>query len=96
MKGAQPVVEPRPQDQALGTSVSFAYRGATQINAAEGLVDALTLDPYGDGADPTFFDGADWKPTIAQIDGARFFQVRIDFVANSDTGSGRGPSAILG
>lgn len=81
-----PVVEPRPQNQPLGTSVSFRYRGATQIVNPDGLVDALTLDAYGDGANPTFFNGANWKPTIAQINGARFFQVRIDFVANSDTG----------
>lgn len=49
---AQPVLEPRPDDQPLGTSVVLAFRGAADFAAGKKIVDAQTLDAYGDERPP--------------------------------------------
>lgn len=45
---AQPVLEPRPDDQPLGTSVVLAFRGAAGFAPGKKIVDAQILDVYGD------------------------------------------------
>lgn len=83
---AASVIEPRPEDLPLGTQVVIEWRGASVIGNADGLVDATTLDAYGDGALPTFVNGADWKASPAEIQNARYFQVRVTFISNTETG----------
>lgn len=87
-----PVVEPRPTDQPEGTQVNLDFRGATAVTNVPLTTDALTLDAYGNrltttpGADPTFFNGdATWKNNITSLNTARYFQVRITFIANAET-----------
>jgi hypothetical protein len=50
---AQPVLEPRPDDQPLGTSVVIAFRGAAEFAPGKKIVDAQLLDAYGDEKAPT-------------------------------------------
>lgn len=104
-----PVVEPRPSDQPQGTSVDFAYRGATVVPATPGIgLDATLLNMYGDprppivtppqttgGAAPTFL-GADsrWKTALSEVNGAKYFQVRISFLSNAETGLSPAISAL--
>lgn len=45
---AAPVLEPRPDDQPLGTSVVLAFRGAAEFAPGKKIVDAQALDAYGD------------------------------------------------
>ncbi|HPF14015.1 MAG TPA: Ig-like domain-containing protein [Planctomycetota bacterium] len=120
---AAPVLEPRAQDQPNGTSISLDFRGASNItnhpdatgNLMNGttpirqmaLVDASTLDIYGDYYSPpvppanplphrtnranlnifslagssSIGDGA-WVSNITEINGARFYQIRITFRSN--------------
>jgi hypothetical protein len=84
-----PVVEPAAGDQPAGTQVELAFRGAT--NAIPFVQsDASILDAYGDstvvGA-VTYLNGdAGWKSDPAELDGARFLQVRASFVSNAATG----------
>ncbi|MFN0008147.1 MAG: Ig-like domain-containing protein [Planctomycetota bacterium] len=86
---APPIVEPAPADQPAGAQVELAFRGA---NAAIALVqrDASTLDPYGDSLVPaavTYLNGdPTWKASPAQMNGAKFVQVRMSFVSNAATG----------
>lgn len=80
-----PVIEPRPEDLPQGTSLTVDYRGASQVTGNV-LFDAEAgLDAYGNGGNVTFFGGNGWKSSIAQIDGARFFQMRFTFVSNTET-----------
>jgi len=83
-----PVVEPRNEDQPLGTQIVLAYRGAGSVTAGAAS-DATKLDLYGEATDGsliTFQNGdASWKSSLSQLQGARWFQVRVTFVANSHT-----------
>jgi hypothetical protein len=51
---AEPVLEPRPDDQPAGTSVVLAFRGAAAFVVGKSIIDAQALDPYGDepGSNP--------------------------------------------
>jgi len=87
------LVEPAPEAQPTGTSVVLAFRGATNITAGNlGLTNALALEFYGDlpGATPntgiTFLNNdATWKTTLDQLNGARFYQVRMSLIGNAAT-----------
>jgi len=94
-----PVVEPLPSQQPTGTQIVFAYRGATSVasggdpnlailNNADGAV----LDWYGGPIDigtngsAAYSNGDEiWKPSIAQINGSKLFQVRMTFISNAAT-----------
>ena len=106
-KYAQPVVEPRPNEQPSGTQVILAYRGATQVQApttGTGVLDNIltnpgNLDAYGQPIGTTgtvtFLNGlSTWRSSISQIDGARFFQFRITFIANLETNLTASVSAL--
>jgi hypothetical protein len=92
-----PVIEPRVFDQPSGTQLNLAYRGATQV-VNQGLrTDADKLDAYGDPKwvpppmqqvpNAVFFENdPSWKSSLADLQGARFFQVRISFISNTQTG----------
>jgi len=86
-------------DQPVGTHVALAYRGASSVLPSDttGGGNAANIGAYGDPGptaqnpgvaiqaqlvDPT---GA-FASSIAAIDGARFFQVRMTFVSNPETG----------
>jgi len=76
-----------------GTGVQLAFRGAVQVLDTSGAaLDAGNYDPYGDpngpgggfsvaylNQDPT------WKSTLAELDGARWIQVRITLTANAES-----------
>jgi len=47
-KYGQPVMEPRPEEQPLGTHIELAFRGADVGSTGEALTNARTLDGYGD------------------------------------------------
>jgi hypothetical protein len=116
-------VEPRAQDQPQGTSLEFAFRGATAIDVNLGDIEdagfectsiATQLDAYGDhypevpsecdgsinhnetdiltGAQQVnlpvgFLNGDDsWFDDVTAIDGAQYYQVRVTFISNTDTG----------
>ena len=91
---APPVLEHRPGGSPGGTSVVLAFRGATAIAGQNPsiLADAGDLDPYGEALFPNFgvpaFTNGDgsWQDDIAQIDGSRYFQVRLTFISNAETG----------
>lgn len=94
-----PVVEPLPTDQPAGTQIVFAYRGATTVavggdpnlailNSADGSV----MNWYGgplsaatNGSAAYTNGDQTWKPNISQINGSKFFQVRMTFIANAAT-----------
>jgi hypothetical protein len=130
----EPVVEPRPENQPNGTSITFEFRGASSMAAhgpitegaatPDGTVEtdefwclqaANRLDPYGDAYDPDrnistcdgspnfntlAFDGLPqvnlpvtflnsdntWKDLASEIDGATYYQVRVNFTSNAETG----------
>ncbi len=130
------VMEPRPEDQPVGTSIEVDYRGASSIglhpvaggNVLDELgdpivqiarVDASALDVYGDFYPPRVGTGpwplhnaplsnsgivdlnggaslADesWTSDIAEINGARFYQVRLTFKSNIQTGQSPRLSAL--
>jgi hypothetical protein len=111
-----PVVEPRPDDQPLGTSVVLAYRGASAIASGSAAAsDALSLDAYGDEPAPgtsavygalafknpsiafpsvAGIEDASWRDEIAQVDGLRYFQVRVSFINNAASGKSPELSAL--
>lgn len=96
-----PVVEPRESDQPNGTQVVLAYRGATQVQNNTLLTDSAAINWYGDrlstiaGADPIFLNAdATWKANLSQLNGARFFQVRLTMVSNPETNLSPEVSAI--
>jgi hypothetical protein len=80
------VLEPRADDQPPGTEVRIDFRGADGfVDAPEAPFDANGLDPYGDPRGGTIeFHGGDgtWKSDPAEVDGARFVQLRITFLNN--------------
>lgn len=89
---AVPSVAPSDAAQPAGTQVIFDYRGATSVSNALLRTDASKIDAYGDkalgvpGADPVFLNGnAGWSSSLATLNGARYFQVRITLVANAAT-----------
>ncbi|MFT7485700.1 MAG: hypothetical protein ACI9F9_001550 [Candidatus Paceibacteria bacterium] len=89
---AQPIVEPEPADQAAGTSVTLAYRGAISVSGAGLVTDSTFIDPYGEVAQGmagsvTFLPGISnqWVSDITQVNAARYFQVRLSFVSNAAT-----------
>jgi hypothetical protein len=84
-----PVVEPRSDDQPLGTQIILAYRGANAV-AGPAASNASTLDLYGeDSANQsqiTFFNGDEsWKSSLSLLQGAKLFQVRVSFVSNTQS-----------
>jgi hypothetical protein len=91
-----PTVEPRPENQPEGTQVVLAYRGAQLVNSAILRTDSCSINPYGNPvncADPTgtppagpaYLNGFTWKEDIADIQGARFVQLRMTFISNAET-----------
>jgi hypothetical protein len=116
---SDPIIEPRPDQQPAGTSVTLAFRGADSVTPAPtgpapvpDWMDALKYDEYGDAFvnriflqndqgtclipdDDTFTvvngnfsvtgSTVSWKRDIDEIDGSRFFQIRITFVSNTST-----------
>lgn len=96
---AAPVIEPSPQDQPVGTSITFAYRGATALGLPAGTPpnghiasNAGVIDFYGNPNDPdgnnvgnpSFLGGDNtWKTSLSALNGARYFQVRMTFVGNA-------------
>lgn len=85
-----PVVEPREEDLPFGTHLVLAYRGATGVTVgSQGAKDADALDAYGEtlsGGGVTFLQGDNtWKPTLSAVNGAKFFQVRVSFIGNTET-----------
>lgn len=104
-----PVTEPRPEDQPNGTELLIAFRGATQITNPPVLEDANSLDGYGDHyADPSTsralagantgitFLGNDstWHSDVSDLDGAKFYQVRVTFHSNPETSTNAELSAL--
>ncbi len=90
-----PVVEPDPGDQPLGTGVSLAFRGADAVvetvPGSGAARDASNMEAFGlilnGTATVTFFHGdSTWTDDIDQLDGARFVQVRTTFVSNAASG----------
>ncbi|MBK7878066.1 MAG: Ig-like domain-containing protein [Planctomycetes bacterium] len=94
-----PVIEPRAEDQPLGTQVVLAFRGTSSITVTPTqpnvLNDARTVDPYGEPRPANWppaggtvsYPGADnrWKNSIGLVSGQRYFQVRVTFIANIET-----------
>jgi hypothetical protein len=93
------VVEPLANEQPAGTSLEIAFRGAVVAEPAEVRENATRLDIYGDHyEDPesdrshdnemmVFLpDGGAWHEDIQAIDGAPYYQVRVSFIANTESG----------
>jgi hypothetical protein len=89
-----PVIEPRPEDQPLGSQLALRFRGATQVVGLPLVSDASKITAYGDPTAPmgvpvgtvTFLNNdKTWKSSISALQGATFFQVRVDFLSNSQT-----------
>lgn len=86
-------------DLPIGTEVSLDFRGATSVSPADdsGGGSAANLGAYGNpgptaanpmgGYSVQFLDPSGvFVDTIQQVDGGTFFQVRITFVSNAETG----------
>ena len=102
---AQPVIEPRNDQQPEGCSVQLHFRGADTNSSGLSLGDADALNMYGDlpstgdpltWGDPAAdnqgiaFDaalGSAWTADINEIDGNRFYQVRMTFINNAAAGT---------
>ena len=91
---SSPIVEPKASDQPTGTQVVLAYRGASNVTGFL-ATNSNFIDPYGDripnagpgGGTVTYFNGdSTWRANLPTLNGARFFQVRISFIANAATG----------
>jgi len=89
-----PVIEPRPEDQPLGSQLALHFRGATQVVGLPLVSDASKITAYGDPSAPngvpvgtvTFLNNdKSWKSSLSAIQGATFFQVRVTFLSNSQT-----------
>lgn len=93
-----PVIEPRSDDQPLGTELLLSFRGANSVQGGAAATNAAVLDYYGnpdstgettgipDGSVITFLAGdSSWKSSMSQIQGAKLFQVRVSFVSNTQT-----------
>ena len=102
---AQPVMEPRNEQQPDGCEVQLHFRGADTNTNTGSLGDAELLNMYGDmpgTGDPLIWGdpaadngsigfnadlGPSWTADINDIDGNRFYQVRITFINNAATGT---------
>ena len=96
---AEPVVEPTPENQPEGTRLVLDFRGADGFTeqARGRQFDANALNAYGNtrGGRPLFHDDdVRWFGRLQDIDGARFFQVRVSFLNNVAAGSSPVLSAI--
>lgn len=108
-----PVIEPKAEDQVLGTEVQVAFRGAANVGGDpnnDWRVNASTLDLYGDyyepGSNPLFgsalantsigfLDNDDsWFDDISDIDNSQFYQVRLTFISNAESGLSPEVSAL--
>jgi hypothetical protein len=96
-----PLIEPGFDEQPPGTAIEVAFRGATSADPDTVRQDASALDFYGDfyvsprtnrdspNTQINFLNGdAEWHSDVSEIDGAPFFQVRLTFLANPETGIG--------
>jgi hypothetical protein len=93
-----PIVEPRGEDQPTGTSIELAFRGGIVIEPAAAREDASSLDLYGEFYDDPaadrwhpnplmqLFDGGSWHQDISEINGAPYYQVRVTFLSNTESG----------
>ncbi len=94
----EPVLEPRDEDQPHGTGIELAFRGGIVIEPAAAREDAASLDLYGEFYDDPatdrwhpnplmqLQDGGLWYDDIGRIDGAPYYQVRVTFLANIESG----------
>ena len=103
-----PLVSPMGGSQPEGTQILLAYRGATGIESSARIAteDATKLDLYGDFyATPsinrdwpnqgvTFLGDDAWHDDISDLDGARYYQVRITFLSNIETAETPALSAL--
>jgi len=85
-----PLVEPDPAEQPVGTSVVLEFRGAPGFAATNGAErDASRIGAYGQllVGTPLFLpDGWLWSSDIDAVDGQRYLQVRMTFLASTATG----------
>jgi len=91
-----PVIYPPADSLPLGTRIVTEYRGALSFITGIRPDDAQALNAYGepvdqDGrqiTDAVHFLGNSrvWRSSIDQIDGARYFQLRLSFLSNLQTG----------
>ena len=91
------VVEPLPNAQPIGTEVSLSFRGATVAEPAAVRENAIALDLYGDhhelpeedrwhpNPEMILFEDGQWFDDIQAIDGAPYYQVRVTFLANTES-----------
>jgi len=86
------VTIPRPTEVPAGTQMTFAFRGATAITNLVPAQNGENLDPYGNkrpkgsdfsvnflNSDPT------WKQSLADLNGARFVQLRVTMISDAET-----------
>ncbi len=94
-----PVLSPSNDEQPGSSRVVLDFRGASALpgRAATAGVDARTLNAYGNAIDtretpprelslPYVPSGAEWRSAIAEIDSARYFQMRLTFLNDIDEG----------
>jgi hypothetical protein len=99
-----PLLEPTPLEQPNGSRLNLAFRGAVSVLPVEITQNASLLDGYGDQYDGaarnlpnpnvTFVGDQEWKSDISQVDGSAFYQVRLTFESNTETGVGPRLSAV--
>jgi hypothetical protein len=85
---------PRTTEIPAGTQMSFAFRGATQVTGLANAQNGENIDPYGNrrpqGTNFTVnYLNSDpgWKETLAELDGARYVQVRVTMITSAETGA---------
>jgi len=86
----EPLLEPAIDDQPAGTRIDLHFRGATGFNFTgndDRPFDASSMNPYGDvGTNVLFLNGVrTWTNDVANVDGARYVQLRLTFVSNIET-----------
>ena len=74
--------------------MSFAFRGATQITGLANAQNGENIDPYGNrrpqgtNFSVNYLDSDPrWKNTLAELDGARYVQVRVTMITSAETGA---------
>ncbi len=85
-----PLLEPQLHELPAGTEVVLDFRGADAFatNPPGAPFNADALDAYGEVRNGTVFFHAgdsDWHSQISEIDGARYFQMRLSFIGNIQT-----------
>ncbi len=85
-----PLLEPQLHELPAGTEVVLDFRGADAFATSPpgAPFNADVLDAYGEVKNGTvFFHAGDsnWHSEITDIDGARYFQIRISFIGNIQT-----------